>query len=77
MSVNSLLVEKIIVQRRSQLLPAKLLPVAHLKKVSTVTPEFWLAVIWLLHFQVMLASGYAIVWLLDFPVIASSCFEYF
>jgi hypothetical protein len=30
-------------------------------------------VFWLLHFPVMLSSGYAIFWLLHFPVIASSC----
>jgi hypothetical protein len=44
----------------------------HIKKISTVSPEFWLAVFWLLHFLVMLSSGYAIFWLLHFPVIASS-----
>jgi hypothetical protein len=44
----------------------------HIKKISTVYPEFWLAVFWLLHFLVMLSSGYAIFWLLHFPVIASS-----
>jgi hypothetical protein len=73
MSVNALLLENIIVQRKSQLPPAQLPPVAHLKKVSTVSPEFWLAVFWLLHFPVMLSSSYAILWLLHFRVIASSC----
>jgi hypothetical protein len=34
---------------------------------------FWLAVFWLLHFPVILSSGYAIFWLLHFPVIAFSC----
>jgi hypothetical protein len=73
MSVNAPLLEKIIVQRQSQLPQAQLPPVAHLKKVSTVSPEFWIAVFRLLHFPVMLSSGYAIFWLLHFPVIASSC----
>jgi hypothetical protein len=44
----------------------------HIKKISTVPPEFWLAVFWLLHFPFMLSSGYAIFWLLHFPIIASS-----
>jgi hypothetical protein len=73
MSINAPLHEKIIVQRRSQLPPAQLPPVAHLKKVTTVTPEFWLAVFRLLHFPALLSSGYAIFWLLHFPVIASYC----
>jgi hypothetical protein len=71
MSVNAPLLDKIIVPCQSQLLPAQLPPVARLKKA--VSPEFWLAVIWLLHFPVMQSSGYAIFWLLHFLVIASSC----
>jgi hypothetical protein len=69
MSVNVPLVEKIIVQCRSQLPPAQLPPVAHLKKVSTVSPDVWLAVFWLLHFPVMPSSGYCIFWLCRLPVL--------
>jgi hypothetical protein len=39
---------------------------------QTLLYIFWLAVFWLLHFPVMLSSGYAIFWLLHFPVIAFS-----
>jgi hypothetical protein len=63
-SVNEPLLEKLLCDAD--------LSSRHIKKILTVSPEFWLAVFWLLHFLVMLSSGYAIFWLLDFSVIASS-----
>jgi hypothetical protein len=51
-------------------------------KVSTVSPQFWLALFWLLHFRlcyfpVMPKSGYCIFWLLYFLVRAFSGYAIF